>query len=141
MVMRIAAGILGIISFCACADYATYQVELTLEAGQSVVDLDSSNKIYTGPGSFQFEQRGPNIDAIDGFRFAVDEGNNNPSNEREIRPSQCKAMCVGLMACDLDDIRVELQRWKLLPPGIDRWKLASGVCRLADGSETFFLAD
>jgi hypothetical protein len=139
--MKIIANVLSVVALSACADIATYQVELRLESGQSVIDLGSSKKVYTGPGTFQFEQRGPNLDEIEGFRFAVDEGNNNPLNERELRPSQCKAMCVGLMACDLDDIRVELQRWRVLPPGIDRWRLASGICKLADGSETFFLAD
>jgi hypothetical protein len=141
LVMKIVASIVGVISFGACADVATYQVELTLEAGQSVVDLGGNNKVYTGPGIFQFEQRGPRIDEIEGFRFGVYGANRIPSNEHSFRPSDCKARCIGLMACDPNDIRLELQRWKLLPSGIDPWKLDIGFCTLSDGSQSFFGVD
>ena len=40
-----------------CADEVAFELELRLDAGQAVADLETS-KIYNGPGTFVLERRG-----------------------------------------------------------------------------------
>lgn len=141
LAMRIAAGILVVTALAGCADDVVYQMELTLEPGQAVVDLEGRNTMYTGPGIFRFEQRGSNLDEIKGWRFAVSVGNNSATNPQSIRPSLCKERCAAFMECDTDDVIAEFQRWRLRSAGIDPWTFASGVCLLPDGRQFSYIAD
>ena len=120
-----------------CADEVAFELELRLDAGQAVADLETS-KIYNGPGTFTLERRGAELEKLRAFRLAVYHGNNMASHEQTIGAKFCYSYCVNLRACDPDDIRVELQRWSL-GTSPDVLQLDSGRCTMADGTQPFFV--
>ncbi len=140
--MRIATATFISVALGACSDDVTYRVELSLAPGQTVVALADTPTLYAGPGVFQFEQRGEYLDGVKGFRFAVVASDgSNPTNEITMLPSLCKSRCIAMLDCDPVDPLAELQRWTLLPPGVDRWRLSSGSCQLPNDKLITFVAD
>ena len=121
-----------------CADEVAFELELRLDAGQAVADLETS-KIYNGPGTFTLERRGAELEKLRAFRLAVYHGNNMASHEQTIGAKFCYSNCVNLGECDPDDIRIELQRCSLDQSTALWWALDSGRCLMRDGTQTFFV--
>lgn len=129
--------VLVALALSACGDEVAFELELRLEAGQAVADLETS-KIYSGPGTFQLERRGAELGDLRAFRLAVYHGNNMASHEQEIGPMDCQSYCVSTKTCDSSDVRIEQQRWGIESTPFP-WQWHSGWCAMADGSKRFFV--
>lgn len=138
MKLRVLLATIVALALSSCGDDVVFAVELRLEAGQAVADLETS-KIYNGPGTFTLERRGAELESLRAFRLAVYQGNNMATHEQVIGPKFCYSNCVNLGECDPDDIRIEQQRWSLDRSVFQLWALDSGRCVMADGTQTIFV--